>query len=75
MRDDSVDKSASDAFRLILKFIVVEAARQEALARQCDRNTASVNSYPTSTPLFCDVSGGATSTGRIENEIAGICGH
>ena len=59
MRDGFVDESAGDAFRFVFEFVVVEGPCQEALTRQCDRNTASVNSYPASTPLLCDVSGGA----------------
>src|SRR5690242_3671644 len=54
---------------------MLKSCRQESLARNCNCYSTRVHRYPTSTPLLSDVRSCATSAGRIDNEIAGICSH
>ena len=71
-----VDKTASNPFRFIFKFVVVEWCLSRgvaALGATCD--AAGINRYPASAPILSDIGGGAASTGGIKDEISGICGH
>ena len=75
VRHPFVDKAASNPFGFVLKFVVVVGACQEALPGQGGRNATRINHYPSPTPLFGDVSGGATAAGGVEDEVAGVGGH
>ena len=75
MRNRFVDEAARNPFRFVLEFVVVVGACQDALKCQGGSDATGINHYPSPPPLFGDVSGGATSAGGVEDEVAGVGGH
>ena len=72
---------ASDLGFLELAFARV-GEQVERIARAHDASTGErqgdargVDSDPAAAPLFSDGGGGAGTAGRVEHEVAGICGH
>ena len=59
----------------IAQFVVWEASRKKSLLGERKRDAAGVNGDPTASSLLGDKSGRAAATSRVQNQVAGICGH
>src|SRR5690242_8226368 len=76
-RQDSAAQFARlpHALRRVGEEVVGKAPAHQAGASEGEGDAAGVNGDPTAPPLLGDVRSGATATGGIENEIAGVSGH
>src|SRR5215213_7612713 len=66
---------SSNTFRRVGKQVVRILRGHQAGTSQRQGNPAGVYGDPPPPPLLCDVSSGPASAGRIEYEVARICGH
>jgi hypothetical protein len=70
-----VDEATGGAVRRVFQFRVVEACREQPLARERERDARRVDGDPAAAPLFGDVDGCAAAAGGVEDEVAGVGRH
>ena len=63
------------AFRAVSQQIIGIACPHDPGASQSQGYAGCVNGDPATTPLFCHVSSGARTTGRIQNQVTWVSGH
>src|SRR5262249_32357393 len=70
-----VVEPAGWAVDLVAEPVVVELRRHQALAGNCERNTAGVDGGPAPTPSLGNVGGRPRAARRIKYEVSRIGGH
>jgi hypothetical protein len=75
MRHGFIVETAAQTLVRIAQGVIVERRGHQSLLGQRDRHARGVAGDPAPPPFFPDEGGGARATGRIEHQIAGICGH
>ena len=75
MRSLLKGKPPADSHLLVFEFVVVKRRCQETGARKGNCYAGGVDGYPPPSPLFRNVSRGAATTRRIEDNVARVGAH